>query len=59
MRNSLPALGWFPGPAAGVAAVAGRDLSGVGYIYLWADGIHVNLRSEEHKGDGILSIQRS
>ena len=23
---------------------AGRDLSGVDYVYLWADGIHVNIR---------------
>lgn len=26
-----------------------RDLSGVDYVYLWADGIHVNIRLEEHK----------
>ena len=30
-------------------AFAERDLSGVDYIYLWADGIHVNIRLEEHK----------
>ena len=28
---------------------AARDLSGVDYVYLWADGIHVNIRLEEHK----------
>ena len=28
---------------------AGRDLSGVDYVYLWADGIHVNIRLEEHQ----------
>ena len=26
-----------------------RDLSGVDYVYVWADGIHVNIRLEEHK----------
>ena len=30
-------------------AFAGRDLSGVDYVYVWADGIHVNVRLEEHK----------
>ena len=30
-------------------AFADRDLSGVDYVYLWADGIHVNIRLEEHK----------
>jgi transposase-like protein len=30
-------------------AFAGRDLSGFDYVYLWADGIHVNIRLEEHK----------
>jgi transposase-like protein len=25
------------------------DLSGVDYVYLWVDGIHVNMRLEEHK----------
>jgi transposase-like protein len=31
------------------AAFAQRDLSQVDYVYLWADGIHVNIRLEEHK----------
>jgi transposase-like protein len=31
------------------AAFAERDLSDVDYVYLWADGIHVNIRLEEHK----------
>ena len=26
-----------------------RDLSGVDYVYLWVDGIHVNIRLEEHQ----------
>jgi len=26
-----------------------QRLSGVDYVYLWADGIHVNIRLEEHK----------
>ena len=30
-------------------AFADRDLSEVDYVYLWADGIHVNIRLEEHK----------
>ena len=61
----VPALGQFPGSAAGLSAsvitrltetwkaeqraFAARDLSGVDYVYLWADGIHVNIRLEEHK----------
>ena len=34
---------------AGQRAFAARDLSGVGYVYVWAGGIHVNIRLEEHK----------
>ena len=30
-------------------AFAGRDLSQVDYVYVWADGIHLNIRLEEHK----------
>jgi transposase-like protein len=61
----VPALGQFLGSAAGLSATvitrltetwraeqcafAARDLSGVDYVYLWADGIHVNIRREEHK----------
>src|ERR1700704_3308785 len=61
----VPALGQFPGSAAGLSAAvitrltetwtagqrafAARDLSGADYVYLWADGIHVNIRLEEHK----------
>jgi transposase-like protein len=61
----VPALGQFLGSTAGLSApvitkltetwtseqraFAQRDLSGVDYVYLWADGIHVNVRLEEHK----------
>src|SRR5512132_2603380 len=61
----VPALGQFLGSAAGLSAAvitrlteswqaeqrafAERDLSGVDYVYLWADGIHVNIRLQEHK----------
>jgi transposase-like protein len=61
----VPALGQFLGPTAGLSApvitkltetskaeqrcFAARDLSGVDYVYLWADGIHVNIRLEQHK----------
>jgi transposase-like protein len=61
----VPALGQFPGSAKGLPApvitkltecwqaeqraFAARDLSGADYVYLRADGIHVNIRLEEHK----------
>ena len=61
----VPALGQFLGSSAGLSApvitklteqwktdqrvFAERDLSDVDYVYLWADGIHVNIRLEEHK----------
>jgi transposase-like protein len=61
----VPALGQFLGSSAGLSApvitrltetwqaeqrtFAQRDLSQVDYVYLWADGIHVNIRLEEHK----------
>ena len=61
----VPALGQFLGSSAGLSgpvitklsetwkaeqrAFAARDLSGVDYVYLWVDGIHVNVRLEEHK----------
>jgi transposase-like protein len=61
----VPALGQFLGPASGLPAAvitrltetwraeqrvfAARDLSGADYVYLWADGIRVNIRLEEHK----------
>jgi transposase-like protein len=61
----VSALGQFLGSSAGLSAAvitkltetwkaeqrafAARDLSGVDCVYLWADGIHVNIRLEEHK----------
>jgi transposase-like protein len=61
----VPALGEFLGSTAGLSApvitkltdtwkaeqraFAARDLSIVDYVYVWADGIHVNIRLEEHK----------
>ena len=61
----VPALGQFLGSAAGLSApvitrltqtwkaeqraFAQRDLSQVGYVYLRADGIRVNIGLEEHK----------
>ena len=61
----VPALGQFLGSSAGLSAAvitklteqwkaeqeafSARDLSAVDYVYLWADGIHVNIRLEEHK----------
>jgi transposase-like protein len=61
----VPALGQFLGSAKGLSssvvtkltetwqaeqhAFSQRDLSNVDYVYLWADGIHVNIRLEEHK----------
>ncbi|MGH2376359.1 MAG: IS256 family transposase [bacterium] len=61
----VPALGQFLGSTKGLSgpvitklteqwkadqrSFAQRDLSTVDYVYLWADGIHVNIRLEEHK----------
>jgi transposase-like protein len=61
----VPALGQFLGSTAGLSGsvitkltetwkaeqrgFAERDLSGVDYVYLWVDGIHVNIRLAEHK----------
>jgi transposase-like protein len=59
----VSALGQFLGSSAGLSApvitrlteqwkteqrtFAAHDLSGVDYVCLWADGIHVNIRLEE------------
>src|SRR6188472_1442474 len=61
----VPALGQFLGSPAGLSAsvitkltetwksehrtFSQRDLSAVDYVYVWADGIHVNIRLEEHR----------
>jgi transposase-like protein len=61
----VPALGQFLGSTKGLSgpvitklteqwkaeqrAFCERDLSTVDYVYLWADGIHVNIRLEEGK----------
>jgi putative transposase len=61
----VPALEQFLGTSAGLsaatvtrltaqwqneyAAFCDRDLSTVDYVYVWADGIHVNIRLEEAK----------
>jgi transposase-like protein len=61
----VPALGQFLGSQAGLsastvtrltetwtaeaAAFAARDLSGVDYVYLWVDGIHLGIRLGEGK----------
>jgi transposase-like protein len=61
----VPALGQFLGSAKGLSsstvtkltetwkseahAFGQRDLSQVDYVYLWADGIHVNVRLEQDK----------
>jgi transposase-like protein len=61
----VPALGQFLGSAKGLSgpvvtklteqwkseqrAFSERDLSTVDFVYLWADGIHVNIRLEEQK----------
>ncbi len=61
----VPALGQFLGSNSGLSApvitrlteqwkaeqraFADRDLSGVDYVCLWADGVHVNVRLEEHR----------
>jgi transposase-like protein len=61
----VPALGQFLGSSAGLSGpvitklteqwksdqrvFADRDLTEVDYVYLWADGVHVNIRLEENK----------
>jgi transposase-like protein len=64
-RDFGPALESFLGSDAGLSAAtitrltsqwqddartfADRDLSGVDYVYLWADGVHLNVRLDEDK----------
>src|SRR3984893_606198 len=61
----VPALGQFLGSSAGLSgpvitkltetwqaeqrAFAARGTSAVDYVYLWGDGLYVNIRLEEHK----------
>jgi hypothetical protein len=61
----VPALSQFPGTSTGLSgsvitrltedwkaearAFMARDLSGIDYVYVWADGIHVNIRLGEDK----------
>jgi transposase-like protein len=60
-----PALAQFLGSGAGLSAATvtrltaqwqdeaktfgNRDLSGVDYVYVWADGVHLNVRLDEEK----------
>jgi transposase-like protein len=64
-KDFIPALEGFLGTDAGLSAAtitrltvqwqddarrfADRDLSTVDYVYLWADGIHLNVRLDEEK----------
>jgi transposase-like protein len=64
-QDFVPALEGFLGTGSGLSAAtvtrltvqwqdearafASRDLSGVDFVYLWADGIHVNVRLGEEK----------
>ena len=64
-QDFVPALQQFLGTSSGLSAAtitrltvqwqdearafADRDLSGVDYVYLWADGVHLNVRLDEAK----------
>jgi transposase-like protein len=64
-QDFAPALEQFLGSSAGLSAsvitkltvqwqeeakaFGARDLSGVDYVYVWADGIHVNVRLEQER----------
>ena len=64
-QDFVPALGQFLGSSSGLSgpvitrltsqwtdeakAFAARDLSAIDYVYVWADGIHVNIRLGEEK----------
>jgi transposase-like protein len=64
-QDFVPALQQFLGTGAGLSAAvitrltsqwqdearafADRDLSGLDYVYLWADGVHLNVRLDEAK----------
>jgi transposase-like protein len=64
-NDFTPALEQFLGTSAGLSAATvtrltaqwqdeskafqNRDLSGVDYVYVWADGVHVNIRLDEER----------
>jgi transposase-like protein len=64
-KDFVPALEGFLGTDAGLSAATitrlitqwqdearafgERDLSGVDYVYVWADGVHINIRLDEDK----------
>jgi transposase-like protein len=64
-QDFVPALEQFLGTSSGLSAAtvtrltaqwqdearafADRDLSGVDYVYVWADGVHLNVRLDEAK----------
>jgi transposase-like protein len=64
-KDFIPALEGFLGTDAGLSAAtitrlttqwqddartfSGRDLSSVDFVYLWADGVHLNIRLDEEK----------
>jgi transposase-like protein len=64
-QDFVPALQQFLGTSSGLSAAtitrltaqwqdearafADRDLSGLDYVYLWADGVHLNVRLDEAK----------
>jgi transposase-like protein len=64
-KDFIPALEGFLGTAAGLSAATitrltvqwqddarafnARNLSAVDYVYMWADGIHVNIRLDEER----------
>ncbi|MFI6358251.1 IS256 family transposase [Streptomyces sp. NPDC050743] len=68
----VPALEQFLGSSAGLspatitrlttqwqadhAAFMDRDLAGIDYVYVWADGIHLNVRLEEAKACVLVLI---
>src|SRR5262249_23295012 len=64
-KDFVPALEGFPGTGSGLSAAvvtrlttqwqdearafSNRDLSTVDYVYVWADGVHLNVRLDEEK----------
>jgi transposase-like protein len=75
-NDFAPALEQFLGTSAGLSAATvtrlttqwqeearafqARDLSGVDYVYCWADGVHVNVRlDEERSGHWALTFTKT